>query len=52
MNPHAQPTTMPTPPGQRLQTIDILRGFAILGILLVNMAFFNHAISRGSACGT
>jgi uncharacterized protein len=40
----AQATVAPTPPGQRIQAIDILRGFAIFGILLVNMALFNHTI--------
>jgi uncharacterized protein len=34
----------PVQPDQRIQTIDILRGFAIFGILLVNMWFFNHSI--------
>jgi len=33
----------PVQPGQRIQTIDILRGFAIFGILLVNMEFFNQS---------
>ncbi len=33
----------PVRPSQRILTIDILRGFAILGILLVNMAFFNQS---------
>jgi uncharacterized protein len=32
------------PSSQRIETIDILRGFAIFGILLVNMALFTHAI--------
>ena len=31
---------LPTQPGQRVQTIDILRGFAIFGILTVNMEMF------------
>lgn len=33
----------PTAAGERIQTIDILRGFALLGILLVNMELFNSA---------
>jgi uncharacterized protein len=39
------PTTpaAPTAAGERIQTIDILRGFALLGILLVNMELFNSA---------
>jgi len=31
-------------PGERVQIIDSLRGFALLGILLVNMAIFIHPI--------
>ena len=34
----------PVRPGQRIQIIDIWRGFAIFGILLVNMELFNQAI--------
>lgn len=34
----------PVQPGERIQIIDILRGFALLGILLVNMAIFIHPI--------
>ena len=33
----------PVRPSQRILTIDILRGFAIFGILLVNMEFFNQS---------
>lgn len=33
----------PVQPQQRIQTIDILRGFAIFGILLVNMEFYHQA---------
>jgi uncharacterized protein len=32
----------PTAPSQRIQVIDILRGLAIFGILMVNMHFFAH----------
>lgn len=31
----------PLPSGERIVTLDILRGFALFGILLVNMAFFS-----------
>ena len=31
----------PLPSGERIATLDILRGFALFGILLVNMAFFS-----------
>jgi uncharacterized protein len=34
----------PTLPSERIQTLDVLRGFALLGILLVNMAFFIHPV--------
>lgn len=34
----------PVRPSQRILTVDILRGFAILGILLVNMALFNQSV--------
>jgi uncharacterized protein len=33
----------PVAPMQRIMTIDILRGFALLGILLVNMEYFNQS---------
>lgn len=38
----------PVQPKQRIQIIDIWRGFAIFGILLVNMEMFNHAIQNVS----
>jgi uncharacterized protein len=44
MNTIAQQSTAPVQPGQRIQVIDILRGFAIFGILLVNMEFFNNSV--------
>ncbi len=31
----------PVEPGERVLAVDVLRGFALLGILLVNMAFFS-----------
>jgi uncharacterized protein len=41
----AQPTTAvgPVSTVERIQVIDILRGFALFGILLVNMAFFKSS---------
>lgn len=33
-------TAMPTQPNERVEVIDILRGFALFGILLVNMMYF------------
>ncbi|MFO7538746.1 MAG: DUF418 domain-containing protein [Chloroflexota bacterium] len=43
------PTTTPMTPvkaGERIQIIDSLRGFALLGILLVNMALFINPIYK------
>ncbi len=34
----------PVRPTQRVQTIDVLRGFALLGILLVNMELFTNSV--------
>lgn len=34
----------PVRPKQRVQTIDVLRGFALLGILLVNMELFTNSV--------
>ena len=36
----AQPTTAPTRPAERIVAIDILRGFALLGILIMNIQGF------------
>ena len=44
MNRAAQAVVAPIPPSQRIQIIDILHGVAIFGILLVNMALFNHTM--------
>jgi len=38
----ARPTLAPVQQAERIQIVDILRGFALFGILLVNMAFFSH----------
>lgn len=35
-------TLLPTQPAERIQLLDILRGFALFGILLVNMDYFIH----------
>src|SRR5688572_30211944 len=35
----------PIQPGQRLAALDVLRGFALFGILLVHMALFTHSFS-------
>ena len=39
----------PVKPRNRIVTIDILRGFAIFGILLVNMEFFNQSVFNNMA---
>jgi uncharacterized protein len=42
MDERTTPTTpMPTPERERIPTLDILRGFALFGILLVNMEDFS-----------
>ncbi len=35
------PPPAPVSPAERIETLDVLRGFALLGILLVNMALFS-----------
>jgi len=39
----------PVKPRNRIVTIDILRGFAIFGILLVNMEYFNQSVFNNMA---
>ncbi|MFZ5823849.1 MAG: DUF418 domain-containing protein [Bacillota bacterium] len=41
MDPPARPAPTPTPEGERIAIIDTLRGFALFGILLVNMRVFS-----------
>lgn len=43
MNKHVDVT--PIQPEDRIRSLDVIRGVAILGILIVNMAFFNSAHS-------
>lgn len=38
----------PIAPHERIEIVDILRGFAIFGILLVNMLFFAHPVYRAA----
>ncbi len=40
--PHDAPTRSPTDPGRRIVEIDIIRGFALFGVLLVNMLLFAY----------
>ena len=47
MEANSQTSISPVLPSQRFQIIDILRGFAIFGILLVNMEFFNNSLYLG-----
>jgi uncharacterized protein len=37
---------MPVSPAERIQILDILRGFALFGILIVNMEIFSHPVQR------
>jgi uncharacterized protein len=39
-----QTLAAPTAPAERIQIVDILRGFALLGILVVNMELFSHPV--------
>lgn len=48
--PSPKTTVTPVQPGERIQLIDIVRGFAIFGILLVNMEMF-HQSFMGYAYG-
>jgi uncharacterized protein len=41
----------PIRPNERIDVVDIIRGFALLGILLVNMAFFSSPIIYIQASG-
>lgn len=38
----ALPLSRPVAAGERLQSIDVLRGIAVLGILVINIEFFAH----------
>ncbi len=35
---------MPVQPGERMSEIDIIRGLALFGILMVNMSFFKYPV--------
>lgn len=39
----------PTGPGERLRTLDVLRGLALLGIALMNVEFFTRPLSDSGA---
>ena len=44
----------PVAPNQRIQDLDVVRGFALLGIMLMNIEFFNrttHGIMEGMPAG-
>ena len=40
----ASPSLSPIPSTQRLDVLDVLRGFALIGICLVNVEFFNRPV--------
>jgi uncharacterized membrane protein YeiB len=47
-------TLAPTLPDQRIEALDVVRGFALLGIFLMNIEFFNRetlGIGQGMALG-
>jgi len=44
----------PVTPNQRIQDLDVVRGFALIGIMLMNIEFFNrttHGIAEGMPIG-
>ncbi|MDB5959715.1 MAG: hypothetical protein JWP59_1009, partial [Massilia sp.] len=41
----ATPALAPLPAGQRIEALDVVRGFALLGICVMNIEFFNRAMS-------
>ena len=41
---HASATTSPLRPQDRIKELDVIRGFALLGILLVNMLYFKSPL--------
>lgn len=45
------PTARPVAPGQRVYTLDVLRGFALLGILLVNVELFRGPLAWDAMLG-
>ncbi|MBI4551241.1 MAG: DUF418 domain-containing protein [Candidatus Latescibacteria bacterium] len=50
--PDASPSSAaltPTPDSERIVVLDILRGFAVLGILVVNMEYFNTPFYTGAS---
>lgn len=49
--PTTAPSTGPVAPGERLPVLDVLRGFAILGMVLVHFAQFNPNRASGGAIG-
>jgi uncharacterized protein len=34
----------PVPPNERIVTLDVIRGFALLGIFIMNMPYFNTSL--------
>lgn len=39
------PELVPVAESQRIDVLDVLRGFALIGILMMNIEWFNRAIS-------
>jgi uncharacterized protein len=48
----SQPSSLaPTTPGERIDAMDIVRGFALLGIFLLNIEFFTRPLQDINAAG-
>lgn len=45
MTPPIPASGSPTPPGARIEALDVIRGFALIGIFLMNIEFFNRSSS-------
>lgn len=46
MTSHALPAFSPVPSAHRLDALDVLRGFALIGICIANVEFFNRPVAE------
>ncbi len=47
MTPHPSVPAVPLPPDERIEVLDTIRGFALLGIFIMNMPAFNTSMFLG-----